>query len=209
MRPMTDSPIGRNRRDFLTGKSALDRIREAIPPGESMPSSGHTVRLSQRAMACDFSVIMNAGIPHERVRDASHILDLVAELEQQMSVYRDDSELTELNQLAASQPIEVESRLFALLSEARRISERTNGAFDPTSGPVVALWRACREESRIPTQDEIDRHLELVGMEHIAFNEPKRTVAFDREGVELNLGGIGKGYAPRSMCGRVAVTRHE
>lgn len=195
---MNDSSFSSDRRDFLTGKSAIGRVRagvEGIADLRGAPTSGHTVRLTQRAMACDFSVIMNAGIPKSRIQDASHVLDLISDLEQQMSVYRDDSEMTELNQLADERDVVVEPGLFRLLVEARRIGEVTGGAFDPTSGPLVALWRACREASRIPTQDEIDRCREIVGMHHVQFNEQARTIRYDQPGVELNLGAIGKGYA--------------
>jgi thiamine biosynthesis lipoprotein len=48
---------------------------------------------------------------------------------------------------------------------------------------------------RIPTQDEIDRCLKIVGVDHVDFDEINQTIQFDRDGVELNLGGIGKGYA--------------
>lgn len=194
---MNEKPGQSGRRDFLTGKAVRDRIRDAVDleSGPVVPSSGHTVRLTQRSMACDFSVIMNAGIPKSRIQDASSVLDLISDLELQMSVYRDDSEITKLNQLADEGPVAVEPGLFEVLDAARRICELTEGAFDPTAGPLVALWRFCREESRIPTQEEVDRCLEIVGMKYVSLDREARTVRFDKVGVELNLGGIGKGYA--------------
>lgn len=146
-------------------------------------------------MACDFSVIMNAGVPKSLIEDASAALDLVSELEHQLSVYRDDSELTLLNQRAATQPVDVDAQLFSLLKETHRISKLTDRTFDPTAGPLVRLWRTCREESRIPTQKEIDNCLESVGIDHIQLDDRTSTVQFDRSDIELNLGGIGKGYA--------------
>jgi len=146
-------------------------------------------------MACEFAVIMSAGVPKSRVEDCSYALDLVSELEQQMSVYRDDTELTQLNHHADESPVTVEARLFELLCRAKSISEATDFAFDATSGPIIALWRACREELRIPTQEEIDRCLEIVGIQHVELDAENKTVQFVRTGIELNLGGIGKGYA--------------
>ena len=185
------------RRDFLTGKSALNQLRDGIDSASAraVPTSGHTVRMTQRAMACDFAVIQNAGVPKRRIREASQALDLVGELEQQLSVYKADSELSEINRLASQQPVKMESQLFALLVEAKRVSEETGGAFDPTSGPLVALWRACRDESRIPTQQEIETCLERVGMQHVQLSSRDKTIQYDRPEVELNLGAIGKGYA--------------
>ena len=194
---MSDSPFSTDRRDFLTGKSAVERVRNAVhtESGRLPPSSGHTVRLSQRAMACDFSVITNAGVPKSFVEIASGALDLVAELEQQLSVYREDSELTQLNRRAFQEAVTVEERLFELLVEAKRISLSTERAFDPTSGPLVTLWRDCRDQLRIPTQQEIELTLERVGIQHVQLDTDDLSIRFDRAGLQLNLGGIGKGYA--------------
>jgi thiamine biosynthesis lipoprotein len=112
-----------------------------------------------------------------------------------MSVYRPHSELFEINRRAPYDAVEVEPRLFELLLHTRRLSEETGGAFDPTSGPLVALWRKCRADGRIPTPQEIDACLERTGVEHVIFDKENRTVRFDREGIELNLNAIGKGYA--------------
>jgi thiamine biosynthesis lipoprotein len=223
------------RREFLTGEALRAEVAavggavadeivgaaDAISP----PSGGNTVRLSTRAMACDFAVIMNPG-PAGQVRMASDALDLVHQLEDQMTVYREHSELSRLNRQAAVAPVEVERRLFELLLEARRICVETGGSFDPTSGSLVALWRRCRKDGRIPTDAAISEALEFTGIQHVKFDEDARTIRFlqkDEGGrmkdelgkhrsvagsassfilhpssfshVEFNLGGIGKGHA--------------
>ena len=201
---MSDAPSpNSNRRDFLTGRAVLseveraghglaDQIAEAAK--RLPPASGQTVRLGTRAMACDFAVVLNLG-PSEEVMVASQALNLVHDLEAQMSVYRPDSELSEINRRAPFEAVEVEPQLFALLLEAKRLCEATGGAFDPTSGPLVALRRRCRQEGRIPSQEEIDAARELTGIHHVEFDERRLTVRYGRPGVELNLGSIGKGYA--------------
>lgn len=159
--------------------------------------------MTQRAMACDFSVILNGGAPKECIPDLSGVLDLVADLEQQMSVYKSDSEITRLNQVADIEPFPTELHLFRLLQQSATISGDTEGAFDPTSGPLVSLWRMCRESERIPNQEEIDKCLEIVGVNHVQFHEQDAAIQFDRAGVELNLGGIGKGYALDRVADRL------
>ena len=114
-----------------------------------MPAGGPTIRLATRAMACEFSVIMNAGATDD-VLHATEALDVIPRLEQQMSVYREDSELSQLNRLACDKDVPVEPRLLELLLEAKRMSQLTDGAFDPTSGPLVALWRDCRPRGGFP-----------------------------------------------------------
>jgi thiamine biosynthesis lipoprotein len=192
------------RRDFLSGRTLRDRVEQAgeaiaegLLPNEfggTPPDAGPTVRVQTRAMACEFAVVMNPGPPRQ-VMLASDALDMIHALEAQMTVYRDDSELSLLNQRAATQPVMVEEILFGLLSQARDIADETSGAFDPTSGPLISLWRTCRREGRIPTDVEIAERLSIVGICHVHFDESEHTVGFDRPGVELNLGAIGKGHA--------------
>jgi len=158
------------------------------------PTGGNTIRLSATAMACEFSVVMNQGAS-AHLMTAADALEIVHTLEDQMTVYRDDSELARLNQSAYEHPVGVEARLFQLLLQAKAISERTGGAFDPTSGPLIALWRSCRREGRIPTEAEIADCLSHTGLDQIEFDEVQNTVRFLDPRAELNLGGIGKGYA--------------
>jgi thiamine biosynthesis lipoprotein len=177
------------------GGRAGDRLNGAPNAEErAQPEGGETLRLETRAMACAFSIILNPG-DHARMWVASDVLEMVHQLEQQMSVYRDDSELSWINQQAPDGPVGVEAGLFGLLLKSRDLAGATDGSFDPTSGPLIALWRECREAGRIPTQAEIDECCLSTGIEHVVFDEQASAVSYDRAGVELNLGGIGKGYA--------------
>jgi len=198
-----DRPSEPTRRDFLTGKAVRTEIERAgdaladelaAQQAREAPTAGATIRLGKQAMACDFDVVLNPG-PAARLEAASAALDLVDQLEDQMSVYRPHSELSRLNRTAAAEPVAVERRLFELLLRAKRLVEETHGGFDPTAGPLIALWRRCRREMRLPTSDEIASTLACCGIEHVQFDEANSTIRFDREGVELNLGSIGKGYA--------------
>jgi thiamine biosynthesis lipoprotein len=187
------------------GEALLEGLRggeEEVAARREAPRGGDTLRLETRAMACQFSVITNPG-EHEKIWVASEALDMVHELEQLMTVYRDDSEMSRINREARAQPTDADSRLFGLLQICKELAEETGGAFDATSGPLIALWRATREEGRIPTDDEIAGCLERVGMSHVELNADKETVRFDRADVELNLGGIGKGFALDRIAGQL------
>ncbi len=133
------SGSSRTRRDFLTGKAALEAVRDGIELPDlapEAPSGGDTIRLTTRAMACEFSVIMNAGAT-ENVMHASRALDVVHKLEQQMSVYRPDSELSQLNQRAFHERVHVEPQLFALLLQAKRLGEMTGGGDAPAREGLI------------------------------------------------------------------------
>lgn len=200
----SEPPSSSSRRDFLTGRALLERLERAGAAAaddlaqavvtRSAPVAGDTVRLSTTAMACDFSVILNPGRRGD-VMLASDALALVHALDAQMSVYREDSELSRLNASAADAPVSVEPQLFGLLRQALDLWEQTGGCFDPTSGPLIALWRDCRREQRVPTQAEIDAARQRCGGQWVRTDASDHTIHFERPGVELNLGGIGKGYA--------------
>lgn len=174
-----------------SGSEVADRI-----VGESTlpPSAGDRVCLSQRSMACDFEVYLNPG-PPGHLEAASEALRLIDRLEDQMTVYRPFSELSQLNARASKERVAVESRLFALLQQAVAISREVEGAFDPTSGPLVALWRQCRDEARIPRPGEVEAVRERVGCRFVEFDPEAMTVRYLRPDVGFNLGAIGKGHA--------------
>ena len=190
-----------NRRDFLTGqalRTAAERARDRLVDHvveRPAPSRGPTLLLRTTAMACDFDVMLNPGEPTDQLDAASFALDVVHEIEQQLSVYRPDSELSELNRTAFECPFQADAQLFELLLRSKELSDLTQGAFDPASGALVSLWRRCRQEFRIPTQTEIEQRLEHSGLKSVRFDEREQTVSFLRDGIELNLGAIGKGYA--------------
>lgn len=195
------APTPHHRRDFLTGRAvrtelelAGQRLADQMQSAK-VPSRGPTLLLRTVAMACDFDVMLNPQGTSMQLDAASAALDLVHELEQLMSVYRPDARLSIVNRAAAEGPVVLEDELFGLLQRARRVSESTLGGFDPASGSLVSLWRRCRQSDRIPTSAEVAAALSISGMDRIQWNEPAKSIAFDRRGVELNLGAIGKGYA--------------
>lgn len=190
-----------NRRDFLTGRAVRDVVESSGSKlaeqmqGRPVPSRGPTLMLRTPAMACDFDIVMNPNPSSDQMDVASAALDLVHPLEQQLSVYRADSELSELNRRAFRQPVRVNEELFDLLWRGKELSDLTAGAFDPAAGALVNLWRLCRQNDRIPTTEEIVRTLPCCGVSQIQFDGAEKTIAFGCNGVEFNLGAIGKGYA--------------
>jgi thiamine biosynthesis lipoprotein len=194
-------PAFHNRRDFLTGRlvrAAAERTGQQLADelqSQRIPSRGATLLLRTVAMACDFDVMLNPLGPADQLNAASDALELVHELEQMLSVYRVDSNLSELNRRAPLGSVEVDSTLFMLLRQAQTISELTEGAFDPLSGALVSLWRQCRQSSSIPTNDEVACALAACGTRRATLDEASQSIQFDRGGVEYNLGAIGKGYA--------------
>ena len=145
------------RREFLRGQAAINALQDvaaAIPLLETQQQH-YLTRFSRRAMACEFEVILNAGQYPQGGDAALAALDLVDQLESQLTVYRDGSELSRLNRTAHLQDVQAESRLFALLKQAAEISCETNGAYDITSGPLSKVWGFYRRDGRIPGDSEL------------------------------------------------------
>jgi thiamine biosynthesis lipoprotein len=122
-------------------------------------------------------------------------LDEVDRLDRLLSHYRSDSPLSRLNREAAKGPVAVEPELFDLLAECLRWSRASDGAFDVTVGPLMKAWGFFRDEGHVPDERQLASALAAVGHRKVVLDRERRTVRFDRPGVELDLGGIGKGYA--------------
>jgi FAD:protein FMN transferase len=126
---------------------------------------------------------------------APRALDLVDALEEQLTVYRDDSELSRLNNTAHHGPIEVEPRLFELLQTAVALSRETHGAYDVASGALSEAWGFVKGPKRVPDPADLAEARARTGSHHLRLDPERRTIAFDRAGIRINLGSIGKGYA--------------
>jgi len=193
-----------SRRDFLQGKAATDALVEKAQvwldaTSELLgvtPPAGSVLHLRARrhAMACEFALQF-----HEQDRHASgdvlSALDLIEELEAQMTIYRDTSELIEINQYAADQYVNVESGLFALLELAARLHRETGGAFDITSSPLSHAWGFLRREGQLPSAVKISEALDKVNGANVQLDPSQQTIRFLDRAVEINLNSIGKGYA--------------
>jgi thiamine biosynthesis lipoprotein len=110
-----------------------------------------------------------------------------------MSDYRPDSELSRLGR-TSGRPVAVSRELFAVLSRARELAEVTDGAFDPTIGPLTTLWRIAREDGRLPDAGTLERARNQVGWHLLELDRTQLTAALTVEGMSLNLGGIAKGF---------------
>lgn len=158
------------------------------------PSGSDTIRISCRAMACEFTVIMNPGSP-DQLSPAGDTLQMIHDIELWLSVYRENSEISFVNRTAANEPVHVRRSMLELLQLSVDLHQRTNGAFDIAAGSLIQLWRRARAEQRIPFQSEVDQALEIAGTVHLEIDETANTVRFRRSGLLLDPGAIGKGFA--------------
>lgn len=119
----------------------------------------------------------------------------VAALNQTMTDYDPESDLMRLCRQPVGQPVSVSAELFAILGESRRIAKLSAGVFDPTIGPVVRLWRRSRRTEVLPTPEQIAHARESVGWQKFSLDKKMQTVTLLATNMQLDLGGIAKGYA--------------
>ncbi len=126
---------------------------------------------------------------------AGRAFDRLLALDTIMSDWRDDSELSELCRRAGTGPVHVSEDLFTVLERAQEVSVASDGAFDVTVGPCVRLWRQARAQGRLPDDAARAEAAGRSGWRLLHLDTATRRVTLDRPGMQLDLGGIGPGYA--------------
>jgi thiamine biosynthesis lipoprotein len=120
-------------------------------------------------------------------------------LDHLLSNYRKDSELSRINQLAADEPVGISEEMADLLNRCLEYSRASEGAFDITVGPLMKVWGFHRGEGKLPSRWTLWWTLKSVGYQRLELDSKSSRVRFRRSGVELDPGGIGKGYAVDRM----------
>jgi FAD:protein FMN transferase len=118
----------------------------------------------------------------------------IAELNDILGDYVPTSELMRLSQKAGGPPAPVGPDLFAVLQRSQEISRITDGAFDVTVGPLIRLWRRARRTRELPPPERIAEARALVDYRFLKLDESKRTAQLEKPGMQLDVGGIAKGY---------------
>lgn len=146
-------------------------------------------------MACRFELVLQ-GEDEPWLRAAGEeALREIERLEAQLSIFRGDSDVSRINAHAARRAVPVEPRLFRLLQRAQRLHVQTDGAFDLTIAPLMQAWGFYRDGGHLPHPEELAEAKERTGLHLVELDEANRTVRFTREGVRLDFGAIGKGFA--------------
>lgn len=112
-------------------------------------------------------------------------------LESIFSFHRDDSELATLNREGQAK---VSQELLRVIQVALMVSNSTDGAFDPTVGPLVGLWQHCADLGRVPTEEELESHKALVGFRQLLVNTAESKITLQKKNMTLDLGGVAKGF---------------
>lgn len=176
--------------------------------GVTALAAGDPRTTTVRRVLMGTSIMVEAigGTPASRATAADEAFAAMVEVDRLMSNYKPDSELARVNAEAATRPVQVSDPLWSVLSAADRVSRASGGAFDITVGPLVRLWGFHDKRPHVPSAAELARVRPLVGYDNVVLDGASHTVRFRRPGVEIDLGGIAKGFAVE-LAGRALERR--
>ncbi len=119
----------------------------------------------------------------------------IARVEAALSTYRPTSEISRINATAAERPVVTDPEVFGLIVRSLEYSRRTGGAFDVTVGPLVKAWGFFRGKGQYPSTEALAAARATVGWRNVTVDTVRRSVRFLTPGLELDFGGVGKGFA--------------
>ena len=146
-------------------------------------------------MATRFELVLY-GDDEGRLRSAGEeAIREIKRIAKRFSFYDPASELSQVNRAASDRPVRVSGELFDLLSLCQNIYQYSHGAFDPTVGPLLRAWGFTSGAPERPGESELRGALNVTGFENVSLERSDNSVRFRVNGIELDLGGIAKGWA--------------
>jgi thiamine biosynthesis lipoprotein len=164
-------------------------------PSSILHSPSSQFAFARHAMATRFEIVL-PGDDSTRLRAAAEeAFDEIDRLESQLSLFRPNSEIANVNARAADEAVRVSPETFRLLERAAKLSAETGGAFDITIAPLMRAWGFVNASGSLPDPAQLAAARECVGMNLVQLDAANHSVRFSRPGVMLDLGAVGKGYA--------------
>jgi len=168
-----------------------------IAPLRAAPSSpdAGTSREFRYLMGTSVEVRAHGGTEAVRTEAIAEAFAAIVEVDRLMSNWRADSELTAANHWAAETDVHLSDPLFSVIQAGQTVADRSGGAFDLTIGPAVTLWGFRSRKPHTPKPEELAAIRGAVGYRNVTLDAARRTMRFARSGMEIDLGGIAKGFA--------------
>lgn len=129
----------------------------------------------------------------EAEKSIQSVFNEMRRIDQLMSPFKKDSEISLINNNAAKHPVKISSELFNLIQKSINISKLSNGAFDITFASVGYMYDYRKKQK--PTKKEISKLLKSINYKNIQLNHDKQTIFFTNKNTRIDLGGIAKGHA--------------
>ncbi|MCS1409086.1 MAG: FAD:protein FMN transferase [Verrucomicrobia subdivision 3 bacterium] len=151
---------------------------------------------SEPQMGVPFQIILYASSEAVANRASTAAFARIAEINNTLSNYETDSELSLLGyQSGKGYWIPISDDLYRIVAHAQRLAAETDGAFDLTVGPLAASWRNARRTQQYPHRDQLAQFLHRVGWRLLRIDHSRQQVWLKTPGMRLDPGGIAKGDA--------------
>ena len=196
---------------YLSGKNAdkiasLEKIRYGYEDGTGQKQELKLFKKAVLSMGTVFEVSIYTADKYIAEKVFNDIVQEINRLDYLMSNYKKESVLSKLNKNATTEPADCNNELAYVIEQSIQYSDITDGAFDITIGPLMKMWGFYKKQGRIPGKEELESVLESVSYKNIIIEEKVikslsknpvtvKTVFFKNTGTQIDLGGIGKGYA--------------
>lgn len=154
---------------------------------------------SATKMGSPFNIVMVCDDSAKAASLAKKSFERVDSLNHIFSDYDSSSELSHLNAGAGKGPQQISSTLWKIMIESENAFETSGGAFDITVGPLSRIWRKARKEKSFPEKEQIELGLQKTGFQNIKMDSLRQTIALQKTGMLLDLGGIAKGFAAQEV----------
>lgn len=210
MHALTRNRIGRagTHRAIWIDLVAATVFVTALVSGGATPANADpaTETLQRESLQRFESVQIRMGVPVRILVYAEHsgianqamqaAFDRIRAIDRSLSDYDPDSEVNRLcRRHPPGEPFPCSDDLWAVLKASKLEFQRSGGLFDVTIGPVTRLWRVARRKHQLPPEDQLKSALDAVGDRYLTLNDDQKTVTLLRAGMQLDFGGIAKGYA--------------
>lgn len=167
--------------------------------GDILPEEYFQASFTHEAMWTRFQLIAvlrkDSGAASQLGLVAQEAFGAIDRLEAKISTWRINSQISRVNYEGATNPVGVAADVFGMVRKSVEIYHETGGAFDVTVGPLLELWRKCRDENRLPSDAEIEAARARMGSDKLALDRELNTVAFTQPHMRLELNAIAKGLA--------------
>jgi FAD:protein FMN transferase len=161
-----------------------------------VPSGPESVAVTRTQMQMGTLVKITAVARSESIAQAaaSTAFAEIHRLEALLSTWISTSELSRVNASAGVRPIPVSPDTMTVVRGAIQVAEMTDGGFNITIGPAVSVWNVI-EDRRVPTESELEILRALVDLQSVDLDLQTQTIFLEKTGMQIDVGGIGKGYA--------------
>jgi thiamine biosynthesis lipoprotein len=174
-------------------------ISVAMMPGPALnaqePARLTLYTSSHHAMGTEYSLELYSENPSEAASVSDEVFDEIDRLDHLLSNYLDTSELSRINRNAGTEFVTTDPEMMEFLQQSEHWSKVSQGAFDITVGRLMKAYGFFRHQGRVPTERELQQLRDVTGWQKVQLDARARTVHFNVQGIELDPGGIGKGFA--------------